>query len=64
MPRKKYYFIPGRERATVNCFAFVRTAAGAPACRALTDIYCLKEDKPCPFFATPEEAYKPVKKAK
>jgi hypothetical protein len=56
MPRRKYYFLPGREDETVDCFAYHRTKAGKPACRALTDIYCLKTNEPCVFRATPEDA--------
>ncbi|MDR3278835.1 MAG: hypothetical protein LBT12_08675 [Oscillospiraceae bacterium] len=56
MPRKKYSFLPGREDANVNCFAYGRTKSGEPACSALTDIFCLKEYAPCAFFATPAQA--------
>lgn len=56
MPRRKYNFLPGREDAEVNCFAYYRKGDGTPACRALADIYCLKERAPCTFFATPRHA--------
>jgi len=56
MPRKKLIVIPGMEEAVVDCFAFNTTKNGKPDCTALQDIYCLKEDKPCPFRKPPAEA--------
>ncbi|MDR0838840.1 MAG: hypothetical protein LBN99_04270 [Oscillospiraceae bacterium] len=58
MPRRKYKFLPGLENAEVNCFAYYRTKSGKPACRALSDIYCLKERTPCAFRAPPSAAKK------
>ena len=63
MPRHVYKFLPGREDTEVNCFAYYRTKNGKPACRALSDIYCLKEYAPCAFFATPHQAAKSAKRA-
>ncbi|MCL2409714.1 MAG: hypothetical protein FWC96_08930 [Oscillospiraceae bacterium] len=56
MPRKKLSVIPGMEDMVVDCFAFSMTRSGKPDCMALQDIYCLKEDKPCPFRKSPAEA--------
>ena len=56
MPRKKLKLLPGRENAVVDCFAFQITNVGRPDCKALQDIFCLKEYKPCPFRAAPAEA--------
>ena len=63
MPRRVYKFIPERMNIEVNCFAFHRTKSGKPCCTALSDIYCLKEYAPCPFFATPQEAQRAASKA-
>ncbi len=63
MPRRKPTILPGRENVRVNCFAFYIDKSGKPACRALTDVYCLKERTPCPFFATPARAATARKKA-
>ena len=63
MPRHVYRFLPGREDAEVNCFAYYRTKAGKPACRALSDIYCLKEYATCAFFSTPQQAAMAAKNA-
>lgn len=63
MPRHVYRFLPGRENTEVNCFAFYRSKTGKPMCRALSDIYCLKEYKQCAFFATPSQAAKSAKRA-
>lgn len=64
MPRKKLTILPDRKNAHVDCFAFYLDTAGAPACRALADVYCLKQRAPCPFCATPAEAAAARKKAK
>jgi hypothetical protein len=56
MPRKIPPFLPGVEDTDVNCFAFSRTRSGRSTCSALDDVYCLKSDKPCAFFATPTDA--------
>ena len=53
MPRKKLVLMPGWD--AVDCFAFSVTKSGKPECTALTDIYCLKEDKPCAFKSPPVE---------
>lgn len=63
MPRHIYGFLPGREDEEVNCFAYYRTKSGKPACRALSDIYCLKQYAPCSFFATPQKAAMASKRA-
>jgi hypothetical protein len=63
VPRRKFRLIPGRENKDVNCFAFFRTKSGKPCCDALSDIYCLKEYKPCAFFATPLEARRAAARA-
>jgi hypothetical protein len=56
MPRKKLEILPGRENRRQNCFAFYIDKSGAPSCRALDDVYCLKETTPCSFRKTPEAA--------
>ncbi|MDR3310947.1 MAG: hypothetical protein LBS90_06325 [Oscillospiraceae bacterium] len=56
MPRKKYYFLPGRENARVDCFAFHLDSKGRPACHALSDIFCLKTRGGCSFYAKPRDA--------
>jgi hypothetical protein len=56
MPRKKLIVIPGMEDAVIDCFAFCITKNDKPDCTALQDIYCLKEDKPCPFRKSSQEA--------
>ncbi|MCL2401021.1 MAG: hypothetical protein FWC90_00110 [Oscillospiraceae bacterium] len=56
MPRKKLMVVPGMEGAVVDCFAFNTTKTGKPECTALQDIYCLKENRPCPFKQPPKEA--------
>ncbi len=56
MSGKERPVLPGRENSRVNCFAFYIDRAGNPACRALRDVYCLKETTPCPFRATPARA--------
>ena len=63
MPRHVYKFLPGRENAEVNCFAYYRNKKGTPCCRALSDIYCLKEYAPCAFRATPYQARRAAEKA-
>ena len=63
MPRHVYKFLPGRENDEVNCFAYYRSKSGKPMCRALSDIYCLKEYAPCAFFATPHQAALSAKKS-
>ena len=64
MPRRKLYFMPGRENEIVDCFAFRLTKGGRPECTALTDIYCLKSPDPCPFRVNPAEAEAARKKAR
>lgn len=64
MPRKKLTLLPGREQRREDCFAFYLDKAGAPKCRALQDVYCLKENKPCTFRATPEAAAAAKRKAR
>ena len=56
MPRRKLDYLPGREEAVVNCFAYCVDKSGRAKCRALVDIFCLKMENPCPFFATPGAA--------
>ena len=56
MPRKKLMVVPGMEDTIVDCFAFNTMKNGRPECTALQDIYCLKEDTPCPFKKPPREA--------
>ncbi|MEL4106332.1 hypothetical protein AAFA46_05750 [Oscillospiraceae bacterium WX1] len=63
MPRKKMPYLPGRETARPNCFAFYVDRGGRPACRALRDVYCLKEKRSCTFRATPESAAEARKRA-
>ena len=62
MPRRKLELPKTGKQGAVNCFAY-RTLRGKPDCTALQDIYCMKEDKPCPFRATPEEAAAARRKA-
>lgn len=64
MPRKKLVFLPGKEKLAVDCFAFYTDKSGKPKCKALQDIYCLKEHTPCPFKATPQEAARSNLKAR
>lgn len=63
MPRKKLALLPGCENGNVNCFAFYTDKSGTPKCRALTDVYCMKEKAPCTFQATPEDAFAAKRKA-
>ncbi len=63
MPRRKLTILPGRESMRPNCFAFYIDKSGKPACRALSDVYCLKERLPCPFQATPAAAARARKRA-
>ena len=56
MPRKPKGVLPGLSMSGSECFAYSEDIFGNPHCRALTDIYCLKELRPCPFRATPEDA--------
>ena len=49
MPRRKRHIISGREGERVDCVSFYRDRLGKPACHALNDVYCLKEEKPCSF---------------
>jgi hypothetical protein len=64
MPRKKLELLPGREERREDCFAFYIDKTGEPKCRALTDVYCLKEHTPCKFRATPETAFEAKRKAR
>lgn len=61
MPRKKLTVLPGSK--TPDCFAYYTDKGGTPRCRALSDVFCLKERVPCPFKATPEQAAAARKKA-
>lgn len=63
MPRRKYSLLPEHENKEINCFAFYLNRAGQPSCRALNEIYCLKDLVPCAFFATPRQAAQSAERA-
>ena len=46
---RKLLIISGREPENVDCISFYRDRPGNPKCHALNDVYCLKEEKACPF---------------
>jgi hypothetical protein len=64
MPRKKLTIPQVKAANQPNCVAFYTSNSGKPSCRALNDVYCLKDkSRPCPFRATPAAAARARQKA-